>query len=223
MSLDITCNRCNSPVAHVCNPDIKTNLLQMYRYRPRWVSDKLVEALKESPYCKEGYEKAPFFSEAFLYCLLGKEDARTVLAYLNNLQASIGLARHGLYPEIAALEKAEDLIAEHENQLRELSRRLCQAKKELPEEEVNKIREEFDAFLAEGDNNKELDQAYARMRALDRMQKSEEQTRANFLSAVSVVASDDKFMKSLEGLDTRTLEDKLRVFLTAFRKSQEED
>lgn len=34
---------------------------------------------------EEGDEMAPFFSEAFLYNLLGKEDARTVRALLRNL------------------------------------------------------------------------------------------------------------------------------------------
>ena len=40
------------------------------------------EYFKESPYYGKGDENAPFFSEAFLYNLLGKEDARTLLALL---------------------------------------------------------------------------------------------------------------------------------------------
>ena len=40
------------------------------------------EQFKESLYYEKGDENAPFFSEAFLYNLLGKEDARTLLYLL---------------------------------------------------------------------------------------------------------------------------------------------
>lgn len=41
-----------------------------------------VEQFKNNPDYEEGDEKAPFFSEAFLYILLGKEDARTLLSLM---------------------------------------------------------------------------------------------------------------------------------------------
>ncbi len=37
-------------------------------------------------------EGAPFFTEAFLYNLLGKEDARTVLAAVREIQRALGLS-----------------------------------------------------------------------------------------------------------------------------------
>lgn len=40
----------------------------------------------------EGDERAPFFSEAFLYNLLGKEDARTVLALMHTLLQAGGMS-----------------------------------------------------------------------------------------------------------------------------------
>lgn len=42
-------------------------------------------------------EKAPFFSEAFLYNLLGKEDARTVLAYTRRIGEALGLDSEEFY------------------------------------------------------------------------------------------------------------------------------
>ena len=36
-------------------------------------------------------EKQPFFSEAYLYNLLGKEDARTLLALMSQLCKSLGI------------------------------------------------------------------------------------------------------------------------------------
>ncbi len=40
---------------------------------------------------EEGDENAPFFSESYLYNLLGKEDARTVLAYLHIIEQWLGM------------------------------------------------------------------------------------------------------------------------------------
>jgi len=39
----------------------------------------------------EGDEDQPFFSEAYLYNLLGKEDARTLLALMRQLCKSLGI------------------------------------------------------------------------------------------------------------------------------------
>jgi hypothetical protein len=53
---------------------------------------------------REGYSKgdelAPFFSEAMLYPLLGKEDARTVLAYIHNLMKVGGIDPYELEREV---------------------------------------------------------------------------------------------------------------------------
>jgi hypothetical protein len=37
-----------------------------------------------------GDEKAPFFSESYLYPLMGKDEARTILALLNRLRRALG-------------------------------------------------------------------------------------------------------------------------------------
>jgi len=41
---------------------------------------------------EEGDEKAPFFSEAYLYNLLGKDDARSVLRVVRELLSAAGVA-----------------------------------------------------------------------------------------------------------------------------------
>jgi hypothetical protein len=48
----------------------------------------------EEPYgmYAEGDEEAPFFSEAFLYNLIGKEEARTVLALMHTLLQAGGMS-----------------------------------------------------------------------------------------------------------------------------------
>jgi len=56
------------------------------------------DEFKESCYYSEGDEDAPFFTEAYLYCLLGKENARTVLAYVNAVFNAAGypFGTHGV-------------------------------------------------------------------------------------------------------------------------------
>ncbi len=59
----------------------------------------------------EGDEDAPFFSESYLYNLVGKDDARTVLGCLHGLMLKLGLdplvVEREVNAEIAAEEKAE--------------------------------------------------------------------------------------------------------------------
>ena len=47
------------------------------------------EFFKQHQGYEEGDENAPFFTEAFLYILLGKEDARTLLALMHSLHQSL--------------------------------------------------------------------------------------------------------------------------------------
>lgn len=51
---------------------------------------------RKNPYYSKGDEDAPFFTEAYLYTLLGKEDARTVLAYVRGLGVALGYSREDL-------------------------------------------------------------------------------------------------------------------------------
>lgn len=61
-------------------------------FKLEWVLDK-----KRFPefFTPPGYEKgdelAPFFSEACLYNLVGKEDARTILGLIRNVLRAVGL------------------------------------------------------------------------------------------------------------------------------------
>jgi len=48
---------------------------------------------RKNPYYRAGDEKAPFYSEAFLYPLLGKDDGRTVCYSFDRLCEYVGLGR----------------------------------------------------------------------------------------------------------------------------------
>lgn len=52
-----------------------------------------VKSMGMDAYLDEGDQNQPFFSEAYLYPLLGKEAARTVLAVIRNLERKLGVDR----------------------------------------------------------------------------------------------------------------------------------
>jgi hypothetical protein len=91
--MELKCALCGSRIVHECVVEGEErrkplfNLFSFHIYPPD------LEAFKASPYYdKENFdEEAPFFSEAFLYCLLGKEDARTVLAVLHSTLRHLGV------------------------------------------------------------------------------------------------------------------------------------
>lgn len=53
---------------------------------------------KDSDFYTEDSEEMPFFSESYLYCLLDKEDARTVLAMLHRVEEAFDMVDGDPYP-----------------------------------------------------------------------------------------------------------------------------
>jgi len=206
-NLQITCTRCEMPVGHVCNPDIKTLLLKIFTFKPEGAySEAFIEALKESPYYREGDENHPFFSEGFLYNLLGKDNARTVRAYLHSLMAAMGFARHGLYEDLVKLEKAQDLLDENQRKLYDLA---TQIRKTDDQEEKERLKGRRVALMDK------MQAAHKVVDRLDRWEMPEEKVRFTFLSAVSRIAGDDKLMYALKDIDPEVLEARLHTFLKA--------
>lgn len=74
------------------NEEIKQAFLELLKFHPE------VDMLDHKA---DGFvigdEKAPFFTEAYLYNLLGKEDARTLLAYMRKLARSIGFPQEEIW------------------------------------------------------------------------------------------------------------------------------
>jgi hypothetical protein len=71
-----------------------------------------LRGFKSADCYSKGDEDAPFFSESYLYNLVGKDDARTVLAYVHSLMKVAGLdpykVEREVNAEMAAEKKAED-------------------------------------------------------------------------------------------------------------------
>jgi hypothetical protein len=101
MALYVRCDRCDCELEHVCNPDLRKAVKALFRWTPESGFPALQEGVPE-----EKIEGAPFLSEAFLYLLLGKDDARTLMALVNGVVCQAGLdpdvLRHEVHMELAA-------------------------------------------------------------------------------------------------------------------------
>lgn len=90
-NLTITCDRCKVQVDHRCNAELMPAIVQLFTWEPH------VSVLdKKSPYYDPEDEGAPFMTETTLYNLLGKEDARTLLALVNQVIAAAGVDSMGV-------------------------------------------------------------------------------------------------------------------------------
>lgn len=88
--LTVTCTKCSSELTHVCNANLHEAVTRLFEFKPEWAWN-LKNLLEKQKGYSQGDEDKPFFSEAVLYPLLGKEDARTVLALLSNIVSAAGL------------------------------------------------------------------------------------------------------------------------------------
>lgn len=96
MDYTITCGRCKAEVAHHCNPELVRWAIRLLSWRPE--TGFPAQLKKDNPYLPDKESKneidspeIPFLSETFLYPLLGKEDARTLLALVDHLIMGVGL------------------------------------------------------------------------------------------------------------------------------------
>lgn len=72
------------------NAEAKKAFLKLYAWVPEWLENQAVMDAYEANGAKKG-DVPPFFSEVCTYELLGKEQARTLRAYMHNLGEALGL------------------------------------------------------------------------------------------------------------------------------------
>ena len=110
-SYDITCSRCKAPVTHQCqrwqdhggewrtdhqfheNPLVHA-FIKLCLWKPEnGLLQPIVAAMKQSDWYDEGDEKAPFFSQAVIYPLLGvKDEARTFFSLFDAVIQGAGFS-----------------------------------------------------------------------------------------------------------------------------------
>lgn len=139
MSLKIECDRCNAEVEHVCNRNLPKEVIDLFKFTIGDFPDGV--KTKGNPYYSKGDEKAPFFSEVYLYSLFGKEHARSILAYVNSVIRAAGLDPHSLqtraHQEMDADERKEE---ERQRQVAERKRLQEEAFKPVAERLVKGVK-----------------------------------------------------------------------------------
>ena len=126
--LTITCEDCKAEIAHRCNIDLLTAIVDLYTWGPdRGMPEYMIREGKRAQMYSKGDEDAPFMTEAFLYTALGKEDARSLLWLVEKIVLACGLDQMGIYKAIH--ERLEVIKADRERA--EQSRRRGQLLSEI--------------------------------------------------------------------------------------------
>lgn len=75
------------------SPKHKEEIIKAAKELIKWCPNDFPypSTIKKSGMYEEGDEEAPFFSEAYLYNLMGKGNARTILGLLNGLLKTVGI------------------------------------------------------------------------------------------------------------------------------------
>lgn len=114
-NLTITCDRCRAQIDHQCNTELMPAIVRLYTWSPEApVLDT------KSPYYDPDDEGAPFVSEATLYNLLGKGDARTFLGLLRQVIVAAGIDEMGVH--YAVNEEWAKIEAKREEQRQSMER-----------------------------------------------------------------------------------------------------
>lgn len=79
--------------------NVKELLKNLMTFEPMLQTEAIVDAFKLEPEWVEKQD-VPFLSEAYLYPLLGKDDARTILSYFRKLIMACGYDEMELEREI---------------------------------------------------------------------------------------------------------------------------
>lgn len=96
--LIVKCGRCDNELTHVCDNGsgkIREAVIELMSWTPHWgMPAAVIKEGKKSGMYQKGDEEMPFISEAFLYTLLGKDDARTFMAMINHILRLVGFDPH---------------------------------------------------------------------------------------------------------------------------------
>jgi hypothetical protein len=124
--LEIKCSRCGSHLHHECHPDtVQWAAVDLFMWRPE---SGFPKEMKKHGDGSEQDATVPFLTESFLYPLLGKEDARTLMSLVDNLFRAMGVEPH------AYREKAWALIDKKKRNREEEERQRAEGRKRYREE-----------------------------------------------------------------------------------------
>jgi hypothetical protein len=111
--LEITCSRCKSTLHHECHPEtLEEAAIDLFMWRPE---SGFPKKLKGNGDGSENDETVPFLTESFLYPLLGKDDARSLMARVHSLFRALGVEPRDF--ELKAWEILDKKKRDHEAEM----------------------------------------------------------------------------------------------------------
>lgn len=100
--LEVRCGRCGSQLHHHCHAEsLPEAAIDLYMWRPESGFPKALRKGNDWVDERVDDKTIPFFSEAFLYALVGKSDARSLLGLIEGLFHAMGIDPY-LFQERAA-------------------------------------------------------------------------------------------------------------------------
>jgi len=112
--LEITCSRCKSTLHHECHPEtLEEAAIDLFMWRPESGFPELKGARGKGG--DEHDETVPFLTESFLYPLLGKDDARSLMARVHALFRALGVEPRDF--ELKAWEIIDKKKRDHEAEM----------------------------------------------------------------------------------------------------------
>ena len=116
-TLDVTCSRCNSKLHHDCYAEtLEEAALDFFMWRPEGGFPKPMKKGNDDCDGDEDKEEVPFLSESFLYPLLGKSDARSLMSRIHGLFYAMGIEPRDF--EEKAWKRLAEKKRDHEAKLR---------------------------------------------------------------------------------------------------------
>jgi hypothetical protein len=130
--LVVRCSRCDSELHHECHPEtLEEAAIDLFMWRPESGFPKALKRRNENCDGTEDEENTAFFTEAYLYPLLGNEDARSLLARISHLFYAMGIDPDPLREK--AWEVIEKKLRDQaEEEKRRADARMAYHKKMLP-------------------------------------------------------------------------------------------
>lgn len=122
--LDVTCSRCGATLQHECRPEtLEEAALALFMWRPESGFPRALKRGNDDCDGSEDEETVPFLTESFLYPLLGKSDARSLMSRIHGVFEAMGVEPRAFEQKAWDWLEQKKRDKEEEGRAREAARR----------------------------------------------------------------------------------------------------
>ena len=122
--LDVTCSRCGATLQHECRPEtLEEAALALFMWRPESGFPRALKRGNDDCDGSEDEEAVPFLTESFLYPLLGKSDARSLMSRIHGVFEAMGVEPRAFEQKAWDRLEQKKRDKEEERRAREAARR----------------------------------------------------------------------------------------------------